>query len=64
MLCAEAELGLAETSQGLWELPADAPIGQDIRQWLLLDDRMIELGLTPNRGDCLGMLGLDRKSVV
>lgn len=61
MLCAEAELGLADTSDGLWELPADAPVGQDIRQWLLLDDRMIELGLTPNRGDCLGMLGLARE---
>ncbi len=58
MLCAEQELGLAESSQGLWELPADAPVGADIREWLQLDDDVIEVDLTPNRGDCLGIYGL------
>jgi phenylalanyl-tRNA synthetase beta chain len=58
MLCAEQELGLAENSEGLWELPADAPVGQNLREWLQLDDDIIELDLTPNRGDCLGVFGL------
>ena len=62
MLCAEQELGLAESSDGLWELPSDAPIGQDIRQYLQLDDNLIELGLTPNRGDCLSIRGLARET--
>ena len=58
MLCAEQELGLAESSEGLWELPADAPVGQNLREWLQLDDDIIEVDLTPNRGDCLGVFGL------
>lgn len=62
MLCAEQELGLAEASDGLWELPADAPVGADLRQWLNLDDHLIELGLTPNRGDCLSLRGLARET--
>lgn len=62
MLCAEQELGLAESSDGLWELPEDAPIGQDMRQYLQLDDNLIELGLTPNRGDCLSIRGLAREA--
>lgn len=62
MLCAEQELGLAEASDGLWELPEDAPIGADIRAWLNLDDNLIELGLTPNRGDCLSLRGLAREA--
>ncbi|HSC76540.1 MAG TPA: phenylalanine--tRNA ligase subunit beta [Pseudomonadales bacterium] len=58
MLCAEQELGLAESSDGLWELPVDAPVGQNLRDWLQLDDDIIEVDLTPNRGDCLGVFGL------
>lgn len=58
MLCAEQELGLAESSDGLWELPADAPVGQNLRDWLQLDDEIIEVDLTPNRGDCLSVAGL------
>ncbi len=58
MLCAEQELGLAEASDGLWELSADAPVGQNLRDWLQLDDDIIEVDLTPNRGDCLGVAGL------
>ena len=60
MLCSAAELGMEETSTGLLELPADAPVGLDIRNYLALEDTSFELDLTPNRGDCLGMLGLAR----
>ncbi len=61
MLCSAKELGLAEASQGLLELPADAPVGQSLRDYLLLDDVAIELGLTPNRGDCLSVAGIARE---
>lgn len=61
MLCSLSELGMAESSDGIIELPADAPIGTDIRSYLQLDDRMIEVDLTPNRADCLGLLGLARE---
>ena len=64
MLCAEAELGLAESSDGLMILPEDAPIGQSIREYLQLDDNLMELGITPNRGDCLSLLGLARETAV
>lgn len=61
MLCSAEELGLAESSDGLLELPADAPVGEDIRNYLGLDDVSIEIDLTPNRGDCLGMRGIARE---
>ena len=61
MLCAEQELGLSEASDGLMELSADAPVGADIREYLDLDDKIIEIGLTPNRADCLGMAGIARE---
>ena len=61
MLCAEAEMGMAESSDGLMELPADAPVGQDIREYLKLDDNIIEVDLTPNRADCLSVKGLARE---
>jgi phenylalanyl-tRNA synthetase beta chain len=61
MLCSEKELGLADSAEGLMELPADAPIGQDIREYLQLDDNIIELDLTPNRGDCLSIEGIARE---
>lgn len=64
MLCAAAELGLSEDSSGLLRLPADAPVGEDLREYLGLDDVAIELDLTPNRGDCLGVLGLAREAAV
>lgn len=60
MLCSAEELGLAESADGLLELPADAPVGQDIRVYLQLDDTAIELGVTPNRADCLSIRGLAR----
>lgn len=61
MLCAAAELGLADDSDGLLELPADAPVGQDIRAYLQLEDRVFEIGLTPNRADCLSLAGIARE---
>ena len=61
MLCSASELGLAEQSEGLMELPDDAPVGTDLREYLDLDDVTIELGLTPNRGDCLSIAGVARE---
>lgn len=61
MLCAEAELGLSDASDGLMELAADAPVGGDLRDYLGLDDQVFEIGLTPNRADCLGVRGIARE---
>jgi phenylalanyl-tRNA synthetase beta chain len=61
MLCSAAELQAGEGNDGLMELPADAPVGQDIRVYLDLDDASIEVDLTPNRGDCLSVAGLARE---
>ncbi|MDA3877206.1 MAG: phenylalanine--tRNA ligase subunit beta, partial [Halothiobacillus sp.] len=61
MLCSATELGLPSDLDGLWALPEDAPVGADIRAWLKLDDSVIELGITPNRGDALSILGLARE---
>ncbi len=64
MLCSEKELGLAEQADGLMELPADAPLGESLRDYLSLDDNIIEIDLTPNRGDCLSIAGVARELVV
>ncbi|MCK9609388.1 MAG: phenylalanine--tRNA ligase subunit beta [Methylomonas sp.] len=64
MLCSEKELGLAASSDGLMELPADAPVGSSIRDYLALNDNVIELGLTPNRADCLSVEGVAREVAV
>jgi len=61
MLCSAEELGLEESSDGLLELSEAANTGTDVRQLLDLEDVSIELDLTPNRGDCLGMAGLARE---
>ncbi|MBJ2253830.1 MULTISPECIES: phenylalanine--tRNA ligase subunit beta [Pseudomonas] len=61
MLCSQAELQVGEGNDGLMELPADAPVGQDIRAYLDLEDASIEVDLTPNRGDCLSLAGLARE---
>ena len=61
MLCSEKELGLAEQSDGIMELPADAPVGASLRDYLKLDDTIIEIDLTPNRGDCLSVAGIARE---
>ena len=66
MLCAEEEMGIADKSDGLWDLPADAPLGVCMREYLGLtrdgrDDKIIDVDLTPNRGDCLSIAGLSRE---
>ena len=61
MLCAEAELGMAESSDGLMELADDAPVGADFRAYMGLDDVIVDVDLTPNRGDCLSIAGLARE---
>ena len=61
MLCSAKELGIAEEASGLLILPADAPVGQSIRQYLDLDDNQFELKLTPNRADCLSLSGVARE---
>lgn len=61
MLCGASELGLEDELDGLWELPMDSPVGVDVRQYFGLDDNVFEIGLTPNRADCLGIAGLARE---
>lgn len=64
MLCSAKELGIAATAEGLMELPADAPVGTDIRDYLGLNDTIIEVSLTPNRADCLSVEGLARELAI
>ncbi|QTO52705.1 phenylalanine--tRNA ligase subunit beta [Duffyella gerundensis] len=64
MLCSFSELGISDDHNGIIELPADAPVGQDIRQFLQLDDNTIEISVTPNRADCLSILGVARDVAV
>ncbi len=61
MLCGASELGLPDDGvDGLLVLPADAPVGMDIREYLDLDDTIIDVDLTPNRADCFSVIGLAR----
>jgi phenylalanyl-tRNA synthetase beta chain len=61
MLCSAKELGIAEDAAGLLLLSGDAPVGEDIRRHLDLDDRLLTLKLTPNRADCLSLEGVARE---
>lgn len=61
MLCSARELGLSDDHGGLLPLAADATVGEDIRRHLDLDDHLITLKLTPNRADCLSLLGIARE---
>ena len=61
MLCGASELGLEDIVDGLLILKEDAPLGENIRNYLDLDDSVIELDLTPNRGDCLSINGVARE---
>lgn len=61
MLCSLSELGMADSADGILELPSDAPIGTCVREYLSLDDVTIDVDLTPNRADCLGIKGLARE---
>lgn len=64
MLCGASELGLEDAVDGLLLLPKDAKVGQDFREYLNLDDPIIEVDLTPNRGDCLSINGVARETGV
>ncbi|WP_319784215.1 phenylalanine--tRNA ligase subunit beta [Oceanisphaera sp. IT1-181] len=61
MLCSYSEIGIDLDSSGIIELPADAPIGDCVREYLKLDDSIVEIDLTPNRADCLSMAGVARE---
>lgn len=61
MLCSAAELGLDDGTNGLMALDADAPVGKALTDYLGLDDRTLEVDLTPNRGDCLSVAGIARE---
>jgi phenylalanyl-tRNA synthetase beta chain len=61
MLCSARELGLAEGHEGILELPPDAPVGASLRDYLRLDDTVLELAITPNRGDAMSVLGIARE---
>ncbi|ONG41989.1 phenylalanine--tRNA ligase subunit beta [Alkanindiges hydrocarboniclasticus] len=61
MLCGASEIDLEDSIDGLLVLPQDAPIGTDIRDYLKLDDRIIEISITPNRGDCFSIKGIARE---
>ena len=60
MCCSEVELGLAEDSDGLLILPADAPVGAEIGEYLELEEAVFDLSITPNRGDCMNVRGIAR----
>jgi phenylalanyl-tRNA synthetase beta chain len=61
MLCSAKELKISEESSGLMELPEDAPVGQNIRDYLGLNDQKFTIKLTPNKADCLSVLGVARE---
>ncbi|MGC8522545.1 MAG: phenylalanine--tRNA ligase subunit beta [Steroidobacteraceae bacterium] len=61
MLCSAKELGLSDSSDGILELPADAPLGAALRDYLRLDDTVLDLNVTPNRGDALSIIGIARE---
>ena len=61
MLCSAAELEINDENDGIMELAVDAPLGADIREYLNLNDKIIDVDLTPNRGDCLSIAGLARE---
>jgi len=61
MMCSAKELGMEAGADGILEFPADAPVGQSVREYLDLDDQLFTLKLTPNRGDCLSIQGVARE---
>ncbi len=64
MICSSRELGLGDDHNGILELPDDAPVGEDFRDYFLLDDHIIDIDLTPNRGDCASVRGIARDLAV
>jgi phenylalanyl-tRNA synthetase beta chain len=61
MLASAKELGLPDGSQGILELPADAPVGKPLREYLSLDDSVLDVNVAPNRGDAMSVLGIARE---
>ena len=61
MLCGASEIDLEDKLDGLLELPDDAPIGMNVREYLNLDDHVIDISITPNRGDCFSIRGIARE---
>ncbi|MEM1263634.1 MAG: phenylalanine--tRNA ligase subunit beta [Pseudomonadota bacterium] len=61
MLCSASELGLGDDHDGIVDLPADAPVGSDAAEYLNLPDVVIDIDITPNRGDCFSVLGVARE---
>ena len=61
MLCSLSELGLDDNSEGIMELSADAPVGVDLRDYMSLNDQVLDIDLTPNRADCFSVLGVARE---
>ncbi len=61
MICSASELQLGEGAAGILELPDDAPVGSPLAEYLALDDHVIDIELTPNRGDCLSVSGVARE---
>ena len=61
MLCSGRELGLGDDHEGILELAEDAPVGKDIREYLDLDDQIFVIKLTPNKADCLSLMGMARE---
>ncbi|NLN56765.1 MAG: phenylalanine--tRNA ligase subunit beta [Gammaproteobacteria bacterium] len=64
MLCGASEIDLEDKLDGLLELPADAPVGVNVREYLDLDDNVIDISITPNRGDCFSIRGIAREIAV
>lgn len=64
MLCGASEIDLEDKLDGLLELPADAPVGVNVREYLDLDDHVIDISITPNRGDCFSIRGIAREIAV
>ncbi|AGQ05291.1 phenylalanine--tRNA ligase subunit beta [Acinetobacter baumannii] len=64
MLCGASEIDLEDKIDGLLELPDDAPVGVNIREYLKLDDNVIDISITPNRGDCFSIRGIAREVAV
>ncbi|MFI8555470.1 phenylalanine--tRNA ligase subunit beta [Psychrobacter sp. NPDC077938] len=61
MLCGASEIDLVDDIDGLLELPEDAPVGTDIREYLGLDNQVLDISITPNRGDCFSVRGIARE---
>ncbi len=62
MLCSQKELQLGDDAAGIWLLQDDLPLGVPLAEALDLEDTLLEIGITPNRGDCLSVIGVAREA--